>query len=598
MEITRLGFISKHLGKYKRQLFTLLLATVTYAGVNLLANLVLSYVIDHVISDAPITSPIYQVIDQILGGHQSLYNELWKAALFIVIIYVVVALLMSYRQKTQGIVSERLVENMRNDLYDHITKLPYSYHVSSKSGELIQKCTTDVDMVRRFFAGQLAEIFYILATASLALLILFSINARLALLASISMPIIFLYSYFFFRKVQRQFLICDEAEADMSSLVQESLSGVRVVKAFNRERYEVDRFLDKSKNYSDLTYKMILSMGSYWSSSYVICLLGILSVVIFGIFAVRDNTLTIGNFIIFVSYQSMILYPIRQLGRIMTDFSKITVSLGRLVEIMNEKEEDLISGDRPSLDGDIVFHDVSFNYDDDDQNPILKNINLVIKKGETVSLLGPTGSGKSTLIHLLVRLYEPTSGYITINGHDIRSINKVYLRDNIGLILQEPFLFSRSIMDNLKLVKPEADEEEIYRATRIAAVHDVIADFDKGYETIVGEKGVTLSGGQKQRVAIARTLVKDTPVLIFDDSLSAVDTQTDATIRDSLSKMDSRTKVIITQRVNSAKDSDMIYILENGRITQSGTHEELLKAEGLYKRINDIQNRLKESEGL
>ncbi len=595
--MTRISFINKHLGKYKFKLLTLLLATISYAGINLLANLVLSYVIDHVISRQEVEGGIYLVIDKILGGWQSLYNDLWKAALLIVIIYILVALLMSYRQKTQGIVSERLVENMRNDLYEHIETLPYSYHVRTKTGELIQKCTTDVDMVRRFFAGQLAEIFYILATATIALVILYSINARLALIATISMPIIFLYSYFFFKKVQKQFLISDEAEAELSTLVQESLSGIRVVKAFNRERYEVDRFLQRSKNYSDVTYKMILSLGSYWSSSYMICLLGILSVVVAGIFAIQAGDLSIGNFIIFVSYQSMILYPIRQLGRIMTDFSKVTVSLKRLVDIINEPREDLISGAKPDLAGDIVFHDVCFAYDDDHAE-VLHNINMTIKKDATIALLGPTGSGKSSLIHLLVRLYEPTSGYITINGHDIKDINKAYLRKHIGLILQEPFLFSRSIMDNLKLVKPEADNNEIFEAAKVAAVHDVINEFEEGYDTIVGEKGVTLSGGQKQRVAIARTLVKDTPILIFDDSLSAVDTQTDAKIRLALGNMGQKTKIIITQRVNSAKDCDLIYIIEHGKITQSGSHDELVSKEGLYKRINDLQNRLKESEVL
>ena len=587
--MSRLSFINKHLGKYRYLLLSIIIATIIYAGINLLSSLIFSFVIDNVIGNSAIENPLMAFLASILGGVDNIRNNLWIMAIVLVIVYICVNLLMSYRQRMQGVVSEKLVENIRNDLYSHLQILPYAYHVKTKSGELIQKCTSDVDMVRRFFAGQLCEIFYIVATAIIALSVLYSINLRLALIASISLPIIFLYSYFFFKQVQKQFLLSDEAEAFMSDVIQESLSGIRVIKAFNREKYEVQRFLNTSKKYSDITYKMIQYLGSYWSSSYAICLLGILSVVVAGIFAVRSGELTIGNFTVFVSYQTMILYPIRQLGRIMTDFGKVTVSLKRLVDIINEEGEDLISGEKPDLLGDIEFKNVSFSYDEDHVD-VLKDIDLLIKENQTVALIGPTGSGKSTLIYLLSRLYEPSKGDIYINHHNLKDINKNYLRENVGIVLQEPFLFSRTIMSNLKISRPDIDENEIYDATSIAAVHDVIKEFDQGYDTIVGEKGVTLSGGQKQRVAIARTLVKKTPILIFDDSLSAVDTQTDAKIRKSLKEVFNKcTTIIITQRVASAKDCDNIFVIEDGRITQSGTHEELIQKEGLYKRINELQ---------
>ena len=465
--------------------------------------------------------------------------------------------------------------------------------MQTNTGELIQKCTSDVDMIRRFFAGQLAEIFYIFFTALIALIVLFTLNVKLALFASVSLPIIFLYSYWFFNKVQKQFLLSDEAEADMTTKVQESLSGVRVVKAFNREKYEVDQFDKVSKNYKDVTYHMISFLGSYWASSYVVVLLGILSVLIAGVFAVQSGNLSVGNFVVFVEYQSLVLYPVRQLGRILSDFGKMGVSIDRLKDIIETPQEDLISGISDDLDGDIVFDHVGFAYADDNQQ-VLNDISFTIEKGKTVSIIGPTGSGKSTLMYLLTRLYDPSNGSITFNGHDSLTINRQALRNHVGIVLQEPFLFSKSIMDNLKAVNPNADPLAITQATRIASVHDVIETFDQQYNTIVGEKGVTLSGGQKQRIAIARTLLKDSDVLVFDDSLSAVDTQTDEKIRNALHALGKqKTMIIITQRISSAKDSDLIIVLDKGSVAQMGTHEQLLQQDGIYSRVAAIQTRIK-----
>lgn len=315
-------------------------------------------------------------------------------------------------------------------------------------------------------------------------------------------------------------------------------------------------------------------------------------VVVMGIFEVRSGNLSIGEFTIFISYQTTVLYSMRQLGRILSDFGKLSVSIDRLSGILQEEAEDIEVGLKPDLRGDIIFDHVSFKYDDDPKY-ILSDIDLTIKKNETLAIIGPTGSGKSTLVSLLSRLYETTDGNIYINGIDIRKISKRYLRDNVGIVLQEPFLFSRSIIDNLKIIDENMSDEEVFEATKMAAVHDVINSFDRGYRTLVGEKGVTLSGGQKQRVAIARTILKKTPILIFDDSLSAVDTETDAAIRKAIKDMGGMmTTIIITQRVASSKDCDRIVVIEDGKITQIGTHDELCKEEGLYKRINEIQSQI------
>lgn len=588
----RINFILDHLEKYKLKLLLLVLVTVIYAGMNLISSLMLSFVIDNVIDNKPIKMTIMKMLAGVLGGVENIREHLYILALVMILIYFMVMVLLRYRQSTQGVISENLVANIRNNLYHHLQELPYAYHVKAKTGELIQKCTSDVDMIRRFFAGQFAEIFYILATAIIAMTILFNINYKLAFFASLSLPVIFLYSFLFFRKIQKQFLVSDEAEAVMSTVIQESLSGIRVVKAFNREIYEIKKFEKTNREYYDVTYKMILSLGMYWASSYFICLLGILSIIVLGIFAVRNNAITVGDFVVFVTYQNMILYPIRALGRILSDFGKVTVSLDRIIDICETPGEDLIAGLKPDLRGDIVFRDVYFKYSDDNQD-VLKGINLKIKKGESVALIGPTGSGKSSLVHLLSRLYDVDSGSIEINNCNINDINNNYLRDNVGIVLQEPFLYSKSIISNLKMVNPEASDDEIYESTRIACIHDVIKSFDKGYRTLVGERGVTLSGGQKQRLAIARTLIKKTPILIFDDSLSAVDTQTDNMIRNELNKIGKETTlIIITQRISSAKDCDRIFVIEDGIITESGTHDELIKIDGLYKRINEIQSQI------
>lgn len=593
----RVQFIWNHLTGYKLLLFSIVVAVIIYAAFNLFAALTFGFVIDNVINQQPVNNVFLKAIESFLGGMEHIHANIWIIGIFILGVYAIYCLLMSYRQIMQGYVSENLVEAIRKDLYQHIQRLPYKFHVGVDTGELIQKCTSDVDMVRRFFSGQFAEIFYTIATAGIALVVLFSIHSTMAAITCVSLVIVLIYSYRFFNKVQKQFLKSDQAEAVMSTKIQESLSGVRVVKAFNREQYEVETFDKTSRSYTEITQKMIEFLGSYWASSYVVVLTGILLVVIAGIFNVHNNTLTVGNFFVFIEYNILVLYPIRQLGRILSDFGKLMVSIDRLQGILDEPQEDLVSGISEGFDGDIVFDHVSFHYDNSEIN-VLNDVNFTIKKGSTVAILGPTGSGKSTLMYLMNRLYDPTAGSITFNGIDSKSINRQKLREYVGVVLQEPFLFSKTIEQNLKTVSTHATHEQMIESTKVASVHDVIESFKEGYQTIVGEKGVTLSGGQKQRVAIARTVLKDTPVLVFDDSLSAVDTQTDEKIRHALLSMkDKKTMVIITQRIASAKNCDLIVVLENGKISQMGTHDQLVNQPGLYQRVFNIQSTMEISQG-
>lgn len=574
-----------------------------YVLLNLFSPLLFRFLIDNVVDGQRITDAAWLWFADRLGGVECIRENLWIGTIVLVTMNLVLGYVIFIRGKWNAEISETVARSIRNDLYRHLQLLPYSFHVKAKTGDLIQRCTSDVDTIRRFLAGQLSEMVYSVLTAGIAIVILYSMNPKLALIGCAILPLIVAVAFIFFRRMQRSFTQSDEAEGVLSATIQENLTGMRVVKAFQRERYEIDRMDAHNRKFRDLTFDVIHHLAMYWGISDFICLTQILITIVFGIIEARNGNLSTGAFFVFVSYEGMILWPMRNLGRILSDMGKMTVSIRRILTILETPAEDVESGKTPDLNGDIVFDHVSFQYDDG-ITPVLEDISFTVKKGQTVAIMGPTGSGKSSLVHLLTRLYDPTSGTITINGTNIIEISKQWLRRRVGIVLQEPFLFSRSILDNIKMANPKAEMDTIYRAARIASVHEVIEEFDRGYDTLVGEKGVTLSGGQKQRIAIARTIVNDAPILIFDDSLSAVDTETDAAIRHGLDSLQNgMTTFIITQRVSSAQHADCIIVLEDKHISQIGTHEELMRQDGLYRRIYTIQTANKagdeyESDGI
>ena len=577
---------------YKLLFFGIILATLGYVVFNLVNPLIFSFMIDKVIDLKPITDPILVEVVNYFGGVALLRDRLWIGACLIMVVYLFIGIFIYLRGRWNAKLSEGVVERLRNWLYSHLSLLPYSYHVKAKTGDLIQRCTSDVNQLRRMLGNQISELVFALGTAIIAIFILFSIYPKMAWLSMISMPLIVLMAYIFFGKIQTEFQKSDEAEGAMSETFQNSLTGTRVVKAFNRERFEVNRFEKKNRIFRDLTLKVIKIVGAYWSLSDTICLLQILLIVIVGIFEARLGNITIGDFFVFVSYESMILWPIRNVGRVLSDMGKVSIALDRILEILNEPIEDIESGLTPDLYGEIVFDRVSFRYDDGNDD-VLKDISFSIKPKETIAIIGPTGSGKSSLVHLLTRLYDYHSGSIKIDGVELKNIQRKHLRKNVGIVLQEPFLFSRSIYDNIKIANPSAKQEEIHRAALMASVHEVIKEFNQGYDTMVGEKGVTLSGGQKQRIAIARTIINRSPILVFDDSLSAVDTETDAYIRQAIHEVsDDITTILITHRISSIQDADQILVLDEGQIVQRGTHQELIAQEGLYKRVFEIQSQI------
>lgn len=586
----KIKFIKKYAGKSFNNIYYLVLGTILYVGVILINPLILQFTIDHIAGDLEISSRFSLLFSQALGGLAWIKTNLWVIALFIVLLSIVSGLALFIRNRAAGKIGEETVEALRNNLFDHLQKLPFSYHTGVKTGDLIQRATSDVEQINRFLSNQLRELVYAFFMIFVSMMILLSIDLRLTLISTTVFPLIFIFSYVFFKKMQEKFRESDEAEAELSSVFQESLDGVRVIKAFNRELYELDRFEEKNKKYRDKTSRMIQLMGIYWGTSDFLCFLQVLIVTIASIFMVRANTLSLGNAFVFISYISMVLWPIRNVGRILSDMGKLTVAIDRLNDILEEEIEDLDEGLELDLKGRIDFENIAFTYSDGDSQ-VLKGISFSVEANETVAIMGPTGSGKSSLVQVITRLYDLDSGRILFDGVDGNAISKRSLRSQIGIVLQEPFLFSKSIYDNISIASKHSKYKDVYSAANLASIHDVIQDFDLGYKTMVGEKGVTLSGGQKQRIAIARTVLMDQKIIIFDDSLSALDAKTDLKIRDALNKREKKsTTLIITHRVNTAMQADKIVMLDEGMIAQMGRHEELIRQEGIYKRIAKIQD--------
>ncbi|MDO5327934.1 MAG: ABC transporter ATP-binding protein [Clostridia bacterium] len=529
-----------------------------------------------------------------LGGREFMVRNLWIAGLALVGLNVLNGVFGFIKGRTQAIAGENVSLTLREKLYSHIQKLPFSYHVKAETGDLVQRCTSDVETVRRFLSMQLMQVVNAVLMITIALFYMFSENVKITLISMIMIPGLFLFAWLFFRWVIKNFRLSDEAEGKMSAVLQENLTGVRVVRAFGQQEYEVEKFEKVSEDFRKKTFKLCNLLAVYWATSDAMSMLqSMLTLLTCVFFAVRGE-ITVGTLIIFTSYIWKLLWPIRQLGRILSDAGKSKVALDRIQEVLGAPEEpaepDAV---KPSLKGDIVFDHVTFGYDEG--RDILKNISFTIPKGKTVAILGATGSGKSTVVHLIQRLFDVKQGEIRIGGTPINQIDRYYLRSKVGLVLQEPFLFSKTLKENVAIARRNATEEEIDRAVADAAAKEFILDSDKGYDTLVGERGVTLSGGQKQRIAIARTLMKDNDILIFDDSLSAVDTETDAQIRSALKKRSKdTTTIIISHRIVTLSQADWILVMEDGQITQQGTHEDLIHSGGLYSKIFNIQSALEE----
>lgn len=592
---SRLRLVSSFLDGSKRWFLAAILSTVGLALTNMLTPQIVRVTVDSVLGSEPFDLPPFlaDLLNR-LGGAEVLREKLWMIGIVIVGIAVFGFAFFYGSRVFNTKAAETLVKTMRDKVFRHLLALPDDWYGKNRTGDIIQRCTSDINMVKDFLSEQLVSVFRIVVMLALSLFFMFSLHVGLTLIALAGVPVLLTTSLIFHKKVSPEFEICDENEGKLSAIVQENLTGVRVVRAFGREVYEKEKFDNQNRYYMGLWDRVNKMFCRYWSVADLIANLQIMLLVVFGaVFAIRGE-LSAGAYIAFLSYNGYLTWPIRQLGRVISEMSKAGVSLRRIEGILNaapERDED--GAERVTTDyrGDIAFDRVSFSFDG--KTPVLEDVSFTVPAGKTVGILGGTGSGKSTLVRLLDRLYPlpEGSGTISVGGIDIRRLRAAELRSNIGFVLQEPYLFSRTIGENLRLAKQTANDAELRAAAHIACLDSAVEGFPSGYDTFVGERGVTLSGGQKQRAAIARTLVQDTPILIFDDSLSAVDTETDATIRARLAGREGRaTTLLISHRTATLMHTDRIVVLDRGRVAEIGTHEELLAKNGIYRRIYDIQN--------
>ena len=547
-------------------------AALCVTGLDMLSPQLIRTTVDCILGDEELKLPVFlmELISGI-GGVEYLRGHLWLIGGLILLLALFSVMFRYLFMLFNAKGAESLVETMRNRLF------------------------SDVDMVKNFVSEQLTSVFRIVILIVLSLVFMFSMNPKLTLVALASIPVIIAYSTYFHSRISSQFMKCDENEGILSTIAQENLTGVRVVRAFGREKYEKDRFERQNNIYTDMWIKLCGYLALFWGSGDLISGLQVMLIVILGsVFCVRGR-MTAGEFIAFISYNAMLTWPVRSLGRMISEMSKAGVSIERIRYIMNSPaEQDKPDACTPDMHGDIEFHNVSFAYG---EIPVLSDISFRIPQGTTFGILGGTGSGKSTLMHLMNRLYDlpEENGRITIGGIDIADMKGSWVRSHIGMVLQESFLFSRTIAENIGITRRDMSLSDIRWAASVACVDESISDFTNGYDTVVGERGVTLSGGQKQRTAIARMLTQRTPIMVFDDSLSAVDSETDAKIRQALRKnLGDSTVILISHRITTLMQAECILVLDKGRIAEMGSHEELMKKDGIYRRIYDMQMTLPE----
>lgn len=576
---------------FRLQFLLSVLTVVAAVVANYMTPQVIRVTVDSVINDTPFSLPGFLISwIEAIGGREMLRTHIVICA-GISLLFAAISGLANYSSRMNlARACEGTVARIRDTLFDHIQHLPYAWHNSHQTGDIIQRCTMDVDLIRNFVSDQLMECIRTVLLIAVSLALMFSMNVELALLVTAFIPVVMGISLGFYVITGRRFRVADETEGELTAQVQENLTGVRVVRAFGRERYEIDRFNKKNEEFTNYWVKLGKIMGVNWGLGDFFAGFQVLVIIVAGIFFVERGAITEGEFLAFTAYNSMLVWPARNLGRLLGELSKTSISATRLFDILDAKEEqDRPQPKKPSLDGDIVFDHVNFGYSG--STGVLKDVSFTVKAGSTFGILGATGSGKSTLMYLLDRLYELPEGQgsVTIGGVDIRDIELSHLRKNIGIVLQEPFLFSKTFRESIADGSAREDLETVRHFARLAIIDDAIENFSQGYETPIGERGVTISGGQKQRVAIARMLMQDTPIKVFDDSLSAVDMETDARIRRSIRENVHGTTILIAHRITTLMNADQILVLDHGRVAQMGTHQELSQTDGIYKRIFDIQ---------
>jgi ATP-binding cassette subfamily B protein len=580
--------------RYGLALGCLLLATLLNYGVPLVGTVTIDYAVaGKAVDDS--TPRLIKFLLSALGGPERLRAELWLAPIAMLVLSLFAGMCSYLKGWLVSLASDGIARRLKNELYDHLNHLPARHHDRSDTGDLVQRCTSDVETTRQFLAGQLMEIGNALVLAGVALPLLLALSPSMTAVSFALIAPLVGYGYIYFRRVKHVFRQVDEAEGALTAVIQGNLTGIRVVRAFARQDFEREKFSGPNAAYRDRSLRLLRLLSWYWSVSDLVALSQLGLTLMVGAHWVTTGEITVGVLFAFLSYLAILLWPVRQMGRVLTDLGKTSIALNRIGEILAVTPEPEVAAGSPPpptvFNGAITVRDLRFSHGGD--LAALNGLSFEVAPGETLAVLGPSGSGKSTLMHLLLRLYDYSEGEICFDGRELRTLPRAWIRAQAGVVMQEPFLFSRTLKENLRFGRRDAPDHEIEEAARVACIHDTITTFEQGYDTLIGERGITLSGGQRQRVAIARAILKQPPLLILDDALSAVDGETESLILEALRERRGRaTTLVIAHRLSTLAHADRVLVLDHGRIIQAGRHTDLIKTPGMYRRLWEIQTNI------
>ncbi len=545
------------------------------------------YVLALVVNGLTIIIP--QVIRWIIdvGVVQQNLDVLWVAVVGLLLLTVVKGFVDFILGRWTEVASQGVAYDIRNAIYEKLTSLSFAYHDKAQTGQLLARSISDVERIRFLTGRAVLRLFQSTTLLIFTFFALLLMNTGLALLSMLLMPLLAWIAYRFGRIFRPLSLDIQQQLAEMTTVLEQNLRGSKIVKAFAQEDAEIDRFNDENQKWFNLAQKQVRVQTQHIPLIDFIASLSTVVIIWYGGRLVIEQSLTIGELVAFTTYLGLLITPVRRLGVIIPAVAMASAAGERIYSILDaqsEVEDSPHAHELPDIEGRVMFEDVSFSYFN--QQSVLKNLHFEAEPGEVVALLGATGSGKSTIINLIPRFYDVTDGKITIDGYDIRDVTLNSLRDQIGIVLQETVLFAATIRENIAFGLPDATEEDVINAAKAAQAHEFIVEMVDGYDTEVGERGMTLSGGQKQRIAIARALLKNPRVLLLDDATSSVDTETERLIQIALERlMEGRTSFIIAQRLSTVRMADKVLVLDNGRVAATGTHEELLQESGLYAEI-------------